>query len=233
MPLLHKPVVLNDGGGATAATSANSAKTVHNAVSSSNSGGYVSSGSGFGTSYDYLREISGTNNAFNLEQTEMVNAFNAAEAQKQRDWLERMSRNAHKYEIEDLKNSGLNPVLSAGGQGAYVGSAAAATGQKAVADNTFGNGVVQLMSAAMSAASAERVAQIYAAAQMYGADKTYDYNKSYQQVLAQNNLRTTATSAENASKSGWFGLGEAALGILGRVLYGKMSKKTINNYGLY
>ena len=125
----------------------------------SNSGSTVAAGSGYGY-YDLLRQISAENNAFNLEQVHSVNHFNAHEAQKNRDWQERMARNAHQYEVEDLLKAGLNPVLSAGGQGAYVGSGAVASGQKAVADNIYGNGVISLMQSAMGAASAERIARI-------------------------------------------------------------------------
>lgn len=47
------------------------------------------------------------------------NKMQAQEAQKNRDWQERMSDTAHQREIKDLKASGLNPILSGtGGSGA-------------------------------------------------------------------------------------------------------------------
>lgn len=41
------------------------------------------------------------------------NLFNAEEAQKNRDFQERMYKNRHKYQVDDLRNAGLNPILSA------------------------------------------------------------------------------------------------------------------------
>ena len=45
--------------------------------------------------------------------------------QKQIDWEETKAKNAHQWEMQDLKAAGLNPILSAGGSGASMGSISA------------------------------------------------------------------------------------------------------------
>lgn len=53
----------------------------------------------------------------------------SAEAQKARDWAEQMSNTAHQREVEDLREAGLNPILSVtGGNGATTPTAATASG---------------------------------------------------------------------------------------------------------
>lgn len=48
-----------------------------------------------------------------------------AATEKQIEWERERAKNAHQWEIEDLKKAGLNPVISAGGSGAVTGGISA------------------------------------------------------------------------------------------------------------
>lgn len=63
-----------------------------------------------------------------------ANVASAEQAQLNRDFQERMSRHAHRYEVEDLKEAGLNPILSA-----KYGGASTPTGAMPDIKNEFAN----------------------------------------------------------------------------------------------
>ena len=76
------------------------------------------------------------NREFQREYWEKTSAFNALEAQKNRDWQEHMSNTAYQRAMADMRAAGLNPILAyqqggastPGGSSAAVGTLAGAMG---------------------------------------------------------------------------------------------------------
>lgn len=104
--------------------------------------------------YKYLQEITDRNNAESSKQADKMMAF-------QRE----MSDTAHQREVADLKAAGLNPVLSAGGQGAS--SPQGAMGQT---DMSAASALTQYLGSLINQQTAISVAQINAGAAKYAAD---------------------------------------------------------------
>jgi hypothetical protein len=101
--------------------------------------------------------------------SEANSAFNAGEAQKNRDWQERLANTAHQREVADLIAAGLNPVLSVtGGAGAATPS-----GSTASADNSGVSALTSVLNSVLSTNATLAAAQLASSATMYGADMKY------------------------------------------------------------
>lgn len=168
-------------------------------VYSSYIGGGVTD-AGFNAAIDKLSGMAAENTAtsarmaeqqmdFQKREREAVQAFNASEAQKVRDWQEQLAGSAHQREVRDLISAGLNPVLSAlSGNGAQVPSGVSASSQaqsgaKGSVDTTATQGFVSLLGTMMSNLIQQENARLSAQTNLAIADK----NNSMSQLLAQLN----------------------------------------------
>lgn len=102
----------------------------------------------------YAKQMFDYENALNQKNTRQAQAFNAAEAAKNRDWQERLSNSAHQREVSDLKKAGLNPVLSSNLAGASTGSGASASSDAAAVTGNLAKDVIDMAMAQLSSSTA-------------------------------------------------------------------------------
>lgn len=133
---------------------------------------------------------------YNRETQEIQNKFNAEEAQKQRDYEERMSNTAYQRAYADMEAAGLNPHLAGGQGGASTPSGAAATSAGMLpADLTSMN--AYSLNAALTNAQIENMGADTKLKEKQGG-KT---SKEIETLDIQNHLNTIATTADAALKA--------------------------------
>lgn len=105
---------------------------------------------------DYRRE---------RELQDISNAFSASEAQKSRDFSERMSNSAYQRAVADMKAAGINPALAISQGGASTPSSASASASSAHAGKS-GQGLVTLLGALLGGAFKVATTSMISEAQM-------------------------------------------------------------------
>lgn len=100
------------------------------------------------------------------------NAFNAAEAQKNRDFQERMSSTSYQRMVKDLQKAGLNPILAV-----HSGGASTPSGSTAYADTSSNSAIASVINGAMNMMSAQSVANIYTSASLLQAQMNIENSK--------------------------------------------------------
>lgn len=105
---------------------------------------------------DYARE---------RELQDISNAFSASEAQKSRDFSERMSSTAYQRAMNDMKAAGLNPALAISQGGASTPSSASASASSAHAGKS-GQGLATLIASLLGGAFKVATTSMISEAQM-------------------------------------------------------------------
>lgn len=119
--------------GAAAINSATSGGTSSGGSSGYSLGNSQSFANTYGTAASNLSsERANSANEAALAAWQKMADFNAAEAQKTRDWNERMANTTYQRTVKDMIAAGINPVLAAG---MGLGSASVSSGAQATAGN--------------------------------------------------------------------------------------------------
>lgn len=171
-------------GVSTLLPSINSASTVsNNARNTANNSGFsyaTRSGSGASSSSSISDwyALSSQNSALSQSYAREQMAFQSLEAQKNRDWQERMSNTAYQRAVKDLQASGLNPILAYQNGGATVNSVSTPSGASGNVDNSFISALSSLAIASLNSATSLAIADKQVMSSIYASDNSLKSSKT-------------------------------------------------------
>lgn len=135
----------------------------------------------------YAKELAAINQQYALQSAEQSQKYAQANMALQNQYEVHAAKNAHQWEVQDLRNAGINPILSAGGQGAQAdtGLINASTGSGSAGAGSQGASSINILDSLTSAGKTmKEISNIAAQTENTGADTALKTAQTAGQITA-------------------------------------------------